>query len=152
MKNTNNVTIKQQMKENIFVRNNLCDERDGLIDLIFANFGSVKQIREHLFPNAKPKLEEETVDKFVSKYAQWLSKKIDDKHEVEKYVNKDVIRKLLTQELIKRRKSRDMPQGRRNHIGKGRIRHSSMDNKTSKVKKITQPNRALQEVVSFLYV
>lgn len=137
MKNTNNVTIKQQMKENIFVRNNLCDERDGLIDLIFANFGSVRQIREHLFPNAKPKLEEETVEKFVSKYAQWLSKKIDDKHEIEKYVNKDVIRKLLTQELIKRRKLRDMPQGRRNQVAKGRIRHSSMDYKTSKVKKST---------------
>jgi uncharacterized protein YPO0396 len=91
------------MKESVFVRNNLYDERDGLKDLIYANYGNTKRIKEHLFPNSMPEIHDTTVDKFVSKYSQWLSNKIDKSEDPVKFINKDVIKSLLTQELVKRK-------------------------------------------------
>ena len=58
-------TIRQLMRENVFVRNDICDVRDGLKDLIIANSGSPARIKQHLFPNAKPELKEAFVDKFM---------------------------------------------------------------------------------------
>lgn len=75
------------MQSNVFVRNNLYDERDGLEDLIYANFGSARRIRDHLFPNAKPQVADETVEKFMSKYTNWLSKRIENSDELEMCMN-----------------------------------------------------------------
>ena len=93
--------IKNQMKENVFVRNNLYDERDGLMDLIYAQFGTAKQIREHLYPSAKTHVTEEMVEKFIQKYSKWLEAKLDKSEEVDKYINKEVIINLLNQEISK---------------------------------------------------
>lgn len=38
-------TIIQQMKDNVFVRNDICDARDGLKDLIIAKYGTPKRIK-----------------------------------------------------------------------------------------------------------
>ena len=38
-------TIMQQMKDNVFVRNGICDARDGLKDLIIAKYGTPKRIK-----------------------------------------------------------------------------------------------------------
>jgi hypothetical protein len=91
------------MKDNVFVRNNLYDERDGLKDLIYAQYGNSSRIKDHLFPNAKPEIQIKTIDKFVSKYTQWLSKHIDKSENPEKFINKEVIKNLMTQELAKRK-------------------------------------------------
>lgn len=97
-------TIRQQMNENVFVRNDIWDVRDGLKDLIIANFGTPKRIKKHLFPNAKPEIEEKTVDKFIVKYSNWLSKRADVQPDMNKYIDKSMIKNLLTKELIKRKR------------------------------------------------
>lgn len=94
------------MKDNVFVRNNLYDERDGLKDLIYAQFGTTKQIREHLFPSLKYEVDNEKIDKFITKYTKWLGSKIDKSENLDKYINKEVIRNLLSEELIKNKKIR----------------------------------------------
>ena len=80
------------MKENVFVRNNLYDERDGLQDLIYAQFGTVKQIKQHLFPATRHQVDEEKIEKFMAKYSKWLGTKLDKSEDIKKYINKDVIK------------------------------------------------------------
>jgi len=107
-------TIRQQMKSNVLVRNNLHDERDGLVDLIYAKFGSSRRVHDHIYPHAKPQLDDSTVKKFILKYSAWLSKQVDDSEETQnKYVNEDIIKNLLNEELVKRKKLAQMQDFRR---------------------------------------
>ena len=120
-------TIKQQMRENVFVNNNICDVRDGLKDLIIANFGTAKRIREHLFPNAKPEVEDSTVDKFMDKYSKWLEKQPEAKDNVEKFLDKNAIKVLLNKELTKRKRgNKIMFNSSQITISKPRHKHSSV--------------------------
>lgn len=65
---------------------------------------ALRGLNKHLFPNAKIEVEDHTVDKFVAKYSNWLSKRDDTKNNVEKLIDKSVIRKILTKELMEKRK------------------------------------------------
>jgi len=58
------------------IKKDVLDERDGLKDLIYAKFGTARQIREHLFPSTKFEVDDEKVEKFISKYTEWLGTKI----------------------------------------------------------------------------
>ena len=85
-------------------------------DLIYAKFGTVKQIKQHLFPSTRLQVDDEKVEKFVNKYAKWLGTKIDKSEDIKKYINKDVIKTLLNQEVAAKKKRQSINARKENGV------------------------------------
>ena len=119
--------------------------------MIYANYGNTKRIKEHLFPNTKPEIHDKTVDKFVNKYSQWLSNKIDKSEDKEKFINKDVIKNLLTQELVKRKKLKEMVTKRNHQINVNRSKHGSLQSRKNTTMNIKNKAKQMHDLVSLSY-
>lgn len=65
----------------------------------------------------------------MTKYSKWLSKQPETKNDVSKYMNKSMIKNLLTKEIVKRKRLSKFNNPTKQDMRKRQARHSSMEAK-----------------------